>query len=460
VAWFQRGSGNRCWYGGIALVLAVLAGCAAPSRPAGPTTSSIAPAAPPITAVLAAGDASIPVFDDAIEYFRDLLNGRAVAGSDVRLLSARRQRPADEELSALPTLEARLQAMKPAAGGSCLVYLTSHGGPDQGLWLAASKTGLMPADLDRALDAGCGGVPTVVIVSACYSGQFLAAPVTRPNRIILTAARADRTSFGCGAGFAFTYFDECLLGALPGAGDWREVYARITGCVAQRERQIGAVASEPQAFFGPATDNLPAPLASRLPGQIERIHFSAGPVPFRPNLVPIDRDERQRELEELKTYTEILPPKALALTPAGFFAIGTQDQSGAASADDVARLALQRCELVSGGACILFARDNTMTDLLPSGQAPFHPLLLVRGGTLDPTSVPFIRDDQRPLIAQYLAMPDPKALALSPGHADIGIGTGATIDAASRDALEHCQAGLRDCVLYAEGDRIVLGWGK
>ncbi len=77
---------------------------------------------------------------------------------------------------------------------------------------------------------------------------------------------------------------------------------------------------------------------------------------------------------------------------------------------------------------------------------------------LEPATVPFIRDDQRPQIAQYLAMPDPKALALSPGHSDIGIGTGATIEAARRDALDHCQAGLRDCLLYAEGDRIVLGW--
>jgi len=459
VAWFQRGSGKGYRVGSIALILAVLAGCAAPPRPPDqPSAVVTTPAAPPITAVLAAGDASIPVFDNAIEYFRDLLNERRGADSHVRLLSARRQRPPSEELSALPTLEARLEVMKPAAGGSCLVYLTSHGGQNQGLWLAASRIGLMPADLDRALDVGCGTAPTVVIVSACYSGQFVAPAMTRPNRIILTAARADRTSFGCGAGFAFTYFDECLIGALPDAADWQSVYARTRGCVGQRERQIGAVASEPQAFFGAAVSNLPAPLPPRPTGDTGQIRFTAAPIPFRAGLVPIDRDERQREFETLKTYTDILPPKALAITPAGFFAIGTQDQSGAATEDDVARLALQRCELVSGGACILFARDNAMIELLPSGQAPFHPLVLLRSGTVDPLRVPFIRDDQRPQIARYLAMPDPKALALSPGNADIGIGTGATIDAARRQALDFCQAGRWDCVLYAEGDRIVLGW--
>jgi hypothetical protein len=454
VAWFQRGSGTR--FSGIFLVLSLLAGCAGPADPPGPNSATAKAAIQaPISAVLAAGDASIGAFDNAIDHLRDLLDERNVAGSSTWRLSARRQRPPDEELSAEPTLAARIEAMKPAPGGACLVYLTSHGGFGRGLWLAPSHVGLMPAELDRALDTGCGAAPTVVVVSSCYSGQFAVPPMTRPNRIILTAARADRTSFGCGAGYTYTYFDECLIGALPGAADWHEIYARASGCVGQRERQIGADASEPQAFFGEAVSSLPAPLP--LDGKAA-IRFTAGPTPFRPSLVPIERGERQRVFDQLRAYGEIPPPKALALTPAGFFSIAAPDAADAATSDDMARLALQRCELASGSACILFARDNAMVNFLPSGQAPFHPLTLVRSGTLDPATTPFIRDDQRGMIAQYLQLPAPKALALSPGHAQIGIGSGATIEAARQDALDHCESGQRDCLLYAEDDRIVLGW--
>jgi len=465
VAWFQRGSGRPmsgrhfrlC---GAVLALALLAGCASPaSRPEAPLPPPPPPPAKPIAAVLAAGDASIPAFDHAIEYLRDLLAARRVEGDHAALLSAQRQRLPEEELAALPTLVARLQATKPTPDGSCLVFLTSHGGPEHGVYLAASGSNLMPADLDHALQIGCGEAPTVVIVSACYSGQFLAPPMTKPNRIILTAARSDRTSFGCGAGFSYTYFDECLIGALPDAVDWHEVYDRARGCVSQREGQVEAEPSEPQASFGEAVQGLRAPLAPRsaTPNPMA-IRFASGPMRYDPALLPIDGGERRREVDMLKNYAEIVPPKALALTPAGFTSIMSHEKDPAASADDVARLALQRCELVSGGACILYARDNGVTLVLPSGQPPFHPELLVRAGTLDPATAPFIRDDQRPEIARYLTLPEPKALALSPGHAEIGIGAGDTIDAAKQDAQQHCEAAGKDCLIYAEGDRIVLGW--
>ena len=443
VAWFQQGSGRTvpgrhfrlC---GIVFVLAALAGCAdSTPRPAEPPPLAAPIPAKPIAAVLAAGDASIPAFDHAIEYVHDLLAARNVEGDQSALLSAQHQRPPDEQFSAQPTLEARLQATKPVPGGSCLVFLTSHGSAEHGIYLAASGSNLMPADLDHDLQIGCGEAPTVVIVSACFSGQFVAPPMTRPNRIILSAARPDRTSFGCGAGFSYTYFDECLIGALPDAVDWHQVYDRTRGCVSQREGQIEAEPSEPQAWFGEAVQGLRAPLAPRSTANPLAIRFAFGPMRYDPARLPIDGGERQREVETLKNYGALAAPKALAITPAGFTSIMSHDKDPAASADDVARMAIQRCELVSGGACVLYARDNAVTLVLPSGQPPFHPELLVRAGTLDPATAPFIRDDQRPEIARYLTLPEPKALALSPGHAEIGIGAGETIDAAKQDAQQR-----------------------
>ncbi len=54
------------------------------------------------------------------------------------------------------------------------------------------------------------GKPTVLILSACYSGSFLQA-LSGPNRVILTAAAKDRTSFGCQFHSTNTYFIDALF---------------------------------------------------------------------------------------------------------------------------------------------------------------------------------------------------------------------------------------------------------
>jgi len=75
-------------------------------------------------------------------------------------------------------------------------------------------------------------VPTVVIVSSCYSGSFAAGPMLAPNRIILTRPGANRPSFGCQADRTYTVFDECLLAALPGRPDCgRGVFDASLACV-------------------------------------------------------------------------------------------------------------------------------------------------------------------------------------------------------------------------------------
>lgn len=60
------------------------------------------------------------------------------------------------------------------------------------------------------------GKPTLLLLSACYSGSFLHA-LSGPSRVILTAAAKDRTSFGCQFHSSNTYFVDALLNqqALP-----------------------------------------------------------------------------------------------------------------------------------------------------------------------------------------------------------------------------------------------------
>ncbi len=75
----------------------------------------------------------------------------------------------------------------------------------------------------------------LVVVSACFSGAFIP-PLSAPNRLILTAARPDRTSFGCGESDRYTYFDACVLDELPTAHDFPELGRSVQTCIAKREQ--------------------------------------------------------------------------------------------------------------------------------------------------------------------------------------------------------------------------------
>lgn len=134
----------------------------------------------------------------------------------------------------------------------CLVHMTSHGTPGKGFYL--SRAGyLSPAAFEGLLNKACGTAPTVVLVSACYSGQFITEGIKGPNRIVLTAARADRPSFGCSADTEYTYWDDCVLKALPESKKWTDLYAKVQACVTQKESVLRVKPSEPQAFFGENT---------------------------------------------------------------------------------------------------------------------------------------------------------------------------------------------------------------
>jgi len=207
-------------------------------------------------AVLVAGDDAQPVFDNAVDALAHWLAERGVPISDIHRLSASRA-PRDstvEPASAERVLQ-RIASLR-AQPGACLVFITSHGEREEGIWLADSGEFLRPAALAQALSVGCSAVPTVVILSSCYSGAFTVGAMRAQNRIILSAARADRPSFGCQADRTYTVFDECLLAALPRAPTWRAVYAASLGCVRARERQLAVLPSQPQASFGAAVRDL------------------------------------------------------------------------------------------------------------------------------------------------------------------------------------------------------------
>ncbi len=207
--------------------------------------------------VLAAGDDAEPVFDDATSTLAQRLAAAGVPTVNIHRLSASpAQLHGGVEPATLGNLLRRIARLPAGRGDRCFVFLTSHGERGAGLWLARSDRALTPDELAAALSQGCAAVPTVVVVSGCYTGSFAAGEMAKPNRIILTAARRDRPSFGCQAGRTYTFFDQCLLAALPRAANWQRVFRATKRCVSREEHALGERPSEPQAYFGRAVADL------------------------------------------------------------------------------------------------------------------------------------------------------------------------------------------------------------
>jgi hypothetical protein len=137
-------------------------------------------------------------------------------------------------------------ATKEAPDG-CLVYFSTHGTP---YGIVFGDEILRPSQLRDALKKSCGSKPTVVVVSACFSGVFVP-KLKAPNRLIITAARKDRTSFGCGTTDRYPYYDTCFLHTLSQAHDFRDLAYKTRACVAEMEEETGMEPpSEPQISIG------------------------------------------------------------------------------------------------------------------------------------------------------------------------------------------------------------------
>lgn len=130
----------------------------------------------------------------------------------------------------------------------CFLYFTSHGSP-QGIVFGPDGL-LSPQQMDELIGQWCGDRPTVVVVSACFSGVFI--PVlAAPNRMIITAARRDRSSFGCSEDATHPYFDGCILESLPQSRHFIQLANLAKTCVTRRETEEGLrPASEPQVSIG------------------------------------------------------------------------------------------------------------------------------------------------------------------------------------------------------------------
>jgi hypothetical protein len=145
--------------------------------------------------------------------------------------------------------------------------ISSHGSEDPAIAVSNSQLPLQdltPEDLADALRES-GIKWRVIIISACYAGGFIES-LRDPQTIVIAAAAADRSSFGCANDRDLTYFGEAFYrDALPGARSLREAFDTAKAAIGARERREHVTASNPQAYFGKAMEQKLASMSAAQP---------------------------------------------------------------------------------------------------------------------------------------------------------------------------------------------------
>jgi hypothetical protein len=148
-----------------------------------------------------------------------------------------------------------------------MLYLSSHGSADFKFTLsfgAMRFNDLDPETLRQILDES-GIEKRIIIISACYSGGFIA-PLKNDNSLIITAAASDRTSFGCDNEADFTYFGQAFFkDALAQNDNLSSAFEQAKRAIREREKQNGFDDSKPQIFIGRKIAPLLRELARQYP---------------------------------------------------------------------------------------------------------------------------------------------------------------------------------------------------
>jgi hypothetical protein len=136
---------------------------------------------------------------------------------------------------------ARMAAAMDRERDVLFLHLTSHGGADGKLasntWPLDTQP-VTPDLLRRWLDEA-GVRWRVISVSACYSGSWIA-PLAGDGTLVMTAADADHTSYGCGRRSELTFFGRAMyVDALRETRSFTEAHAAARKLIEVREQEAG-----------------------------------------------------------------------------------------------------------------------------------------------------------------------------------------------------------------------------
>jgi hypothetical protein len=212
------------------------------------------PGKPNLYVIAFGGDGGEDVFRNEVEYSSKLF-GRFGPSAHTLILENNPASLSSRPLANWSNLEAALTSlsgiMKPDED-ILLLYLTTHGGHDSTLLVDMD-----PVPLDQIGPPDLADIFKkhpfkwkVVVVNSCYSGGFVP-DIHGPGTLVLTAARKDRSSFGCGSDSDITYFGKAwLANALNRTPDFIEAFKQASGEIAQWEQQDKLTPSEPQIDIG------------------------------------------------------------------------------------------------------------------------------------------------------------------------------------------------------------------
>ncbi|CAM5247787.1 C13 family peptidase [Rhodanobacter lindaniclasticus] len=226
-----------------------------------------------------AGDGGEDVFRNEAEYAAQLFVSRFGPTAHSLVLENNPATLGTRPLASWSNLEAALdglqRVMRPEQD-ILLLYVTSHGSEDHSLLVDMDP---LPLDQIGAQDladilAARHFKWKVIVVNACYSGGFVP-PLRGPGTLVLTAARSDRSSFGCGSDSDITYFGKAwLVDALNQTDNFVDAFKRARSDIAAWEKQDELTPSEPQIDIGSG-------IAAQLAAWRKRV--VPGPVvPFKP----------------------------------------------------------------------------------------------------------------------------------------------------------------------------------
>jgi hypothetical protein len=207
-----------------------------------------------------AGFGGQSVFADEITLAAKRIGARYGARDRSVLLINDHRDAAKYPLASVPSLRYALKSLAERMNVDedvLFLSLSSHGSEDATISVS-SEVGNYWQDL-RATDLAdilreSGIRWKVIVISACHAGSFIDA-LRDESTIILTAAAAERTSFGCSDDRDLTYFGEAFYrDALPQAASLREAFEISKAALRKREIGEARIPSNPQAHFGAALE--------------------------------------------------------------------------------------------------------------------------------------------------------------------------------------------------------------
>jgi hypothetical protein len=137
-----------------------------------------------------------------------------------------------------------------------ILFITAHGGQGSGAVFKdqGRLTSILSPNALAALLRDAGIQDRLIIVSACFSGAFIT-PLADPRTAIVTAASADRTSFGCAPERDWTYFGDAFFSrALAKGIGLKAAFKEAQTTILSWEKRDNVLSSDPQIKVGRLAD--------------------------------------------------------------------------------------------------------------------------------------------------------------------------------------------------------------